>query len=702
MSTPWNPKSNPYEAITSEYFDPVQHPSVIDVNLKIEVYQITYDWGLMAGSELQEYVPPYYVGTLEGQVTSANFTVDSTSDMRTSGSFSIILDEGSKFLIHANDYLYWQHVWFKVIKQYIYLNDGGLEDECVVGWFVPNDGSYSYNSETREFSLSCTDMLSFYTDTRGGHLSEFMESCSGLLYQMPSTADPESEDFKEDMLWAANHASGMVVEGEKNNRLNDKKYNNYLASLTDNNISTIWEQHYSKYKKDNDDSSLENEQNFTDVPTREFNDTASLIRRIVRDYGQIIPLASLYVRLQNDTEMLPYDLEFNGDSTLYDVLKKIVDLYPRQYIYFDTNRQLNLVQGALAWGDDWDIVANKAREFSVITLEEHWNVDLSNIKNFTVVFGRDECCSSYYYLTDLQAICEDCGKLYEYPVMPAGEESRICKKCGGKLQRFYVTNGSYSVLQIGTHKQVINEDNVLTEEEAFNTAKALTIANCRAKKTLSVTLLDRYFNMYARPDIGIGTRIEYTSKTTRETDVYTILKWSNNFTDRTVTLELEPYYPCVDEHAVFVSENSDKYSCRILPTPEFTYSIDESGLLTMIIHNGWHTKYSMFKIYCTKTDIPFGENMDFWSWSMSMNFIGETCEVYTEETDTEHETKVFRYQFKENGRYLLTCQAWNPNIHPSSCPNMEVINVNVSKFENKYVTSDNEYLIDENNDYYVS
>lgn len=110
----------------------------------------------------------------------------------------------------------------------------------------------------------------------------------------------------------------------------------------------------------------------------------------------------------------------------------------------------------------------------------------------------------------------------------------------------YVTNSGSSIQQIGTHKQVVYNDNITNEkdkDEAFNTAKALTLESCRAKKTLSVTLEDRYFNMYARPDIGVGTRIEYTSKATRETDLYTIIKWSNNFLDRTVTMELEPFYP---------------------------------------------------------------------------------------------------------------------------------------------------------------
>lgn len=323
MSQVWNPKPNPYEPILSNYLSPIQHPHNIKINLKIEVYRITYDWGLMAGSELQEYVPPYFEGTLDGQITSANFTVDSTSDMRTSGAFSIILNEGSKFISHASDCLYWQYVWFKVIKEYKYPNNGWGTDEFVVGWFVPDSASYSYNSDSREFSISCTDMISFYSETRGGHISEFMESCSGLLYQIPSTANPNSQEFVDDMTNAAVYASGMVIEGEKNNSLKDKKNNNYLDSTDEKNIGILWKQQYTNYQKDHSDDDNRDRDNFKSDNEPEFTDTTSLIRRIIGDYAQLIPIDSLYIRLQNDHEMLPYDIKFDGNTSLYDVLKKL-------------------------------------------------------------------------------------------------------------------------------------------------------------------------------------------------------------------------------------------------------------------------------------------------------------------------------------------------------------------------------------------
>ena len=93
-------------------------------------------------------------------------------------------------------------------------------------------------------------------------------------------------------------------------------------------------------------------------------------------------------------------MEFNGDTALYDVFKKIIDLYPRQTVYFDSNRTLCFEQRALAWNEFSDNDTRfRAREFYDLVLEEQWSVSVDNIKNFTVVWGRDNTTYGYYYMT---------------------------------------------------------------------------------------------------------------------------------------------------------------------------------------------------------------------------------------------------------------------------------------------------------------
>lgn len=734
----WDKKTGAFEKIGTDYLLPDSHPEgTTAIDLEIEVYFIDYDWGTQGviNGELTEFGQPYYVGNLDGQIISANITLDSTSDMRTSGSFSIILDENSEFIVNANDSIYWQHVWFRVIKKYYYPNDidrypmynwgdhiglwnnNGLyasdPSQSILGWFVPNSSSSTYNAETREFNISCTDMLSYFTASRGGHLSHWFESIAHLDYSFYDSINHNDANFLKDKRDVATYSNGVLIEGKNNYSLIDLQYNNYFANLLSANVksddkdkvSEIWSDAYSKYCEQykTNVNKLSN-YSVTKVfgANSSFTSTASLLKVMIGDYAQIIPIKNVVVMLQNDYEMLPYDMEFSGDTYLYDMFKKILDLYPRQYMYFDTDRVLHFEQMALAWLEGGqNCVQYKAREFYDLVIEEQWNINLENTKNFTVVWGRDNATYGFYYMTSYQAVCPNCGKKIDFSTerLYTPEVKRICPQCENRLIRLHGGNETYSVQQIGTHKQVIYNDNITTEEEAFNEAKWKTIESCRASKTLTVTLEDKYLSMYQASDKAVGRRIEYKSHLTNETDVYTLLKWTNNFTDGTVTMELEPYYTCADEYlATGLKVRKKTYSVKVLKEPTFDYTVDENGLFTMIINNGWQTSYSLFKIYYRPTNAPVGE-YDFWHTTMGVDFLGETCEVYTKETETEYQTKIFRHQFEKSGRYMITCQAWNPNIHPSGCAILKVIEVNLGE---KYVSSDDKYFIDEDNKNYIS
>ncbi len=721
-----------YDIIDSNYLTEENHADDIRLELVVEVYGIAYDWGRVISEGLPdgsgvvtEWQAPIYEGTLDGYVTSANFSIDSTSDMRSSCSLSIILDYNSPFISHADDYNYWAGVWLRIIKKYSYpnniadypkhdwdgkqglWNNNGLfqsdPSESVIGWFVPIENSTSYNAETREFSISCTDMMSCFTESRGGHLSPYNESAAGIGYNFYDTENAYVEagidtgnNFAMDKQLSALRANGFIIEGEKTLQISDKQYNNYFAQVKERGEkpSAIWESSYNTYvQSDPDDSS-----NFNYIPSKISDSALATISRIVADYGQFIPFTGLYIKLQKDYAQLPYDIDISGDTSLYETLKKITDLYPRQYIYFDTDRQLNLKQTALAWRDTTDGVDYRAKEFSGLIVEEHWNTNYENISNYVFVYGRDQTCHGYYWITPFKGLCEQCGTVYDYPAMPANPDIRYCPKCGkfSPLKRLYVTDEAFSTTLIGTHKKVVYDDNLITERECIDAAKAIALESCRAAKTLSVTLDDRYLSMYQLADKGVGHRIEYKSKLTGETNVYNVLKWSNDFTSGLVTMELEPYYTCANEYDVFYDTKAG-LSCSILPMPTFTYSVDDEGVMTLIINNGKFTKYSLFKIYC-REDNQYTQSEDyFWFLAFDMHFIGETCEVYTEETETECQTKVFRYKFDKNGKYAITCQAWNPNIHPSSCPEPQVVTVDC--YKDRLVTHDGQYLTTSKGEY---
>ena len=83
----WDKKVGTYDKIDSNYLTPEPHAHNIGIDLEVEVYLIYYDWGLQGifNDKFVDFAPPYYIGNLEGKITSANFSLDSTSDMRTSG-----------------------------------------------------------------------------------------------------------------------------------------------------------------------------------------------------------------------------------------------------------------------------------------------------------------------------------------------------------------------------------------------------------------------------------------------------------------------------------------------------------------------------------------------------------------------------------------------------------------------------------------
>ncbi len=151
-------------------------------------------------------------------------------------------------------------------------------------------------------------------------------------------------------------------------------------------------------------------------------------------YGGLIPIRSAYINLQDDFDPLPYDLEFTGDTTLYDVFRKILDLYPRQMMFFDTNRCINFVQQNLQWNEPWNSVDIRAREIYDLVLEESWSVNYSNASNYVVVWGRDNTCHSYYYITEFMTYCPHCNKKFAYDGRP---NNRSCPNCGHEMQAIF-------------------------------------------------------------------------------------------------------------------------------------------------------------------------------------------------------------------------------------------------------------------------
>lgn len=639
--------------------------------------------------------PLTYENTLIGKCINGNFTIDSTSDIRSSCSLDIIL-ENDNFIQDPANYL-WYKKLLRITKKYEYPNDKNMypayqwgdriglwnnngiipsdPSQYVIGWFVPNQGGYSYNANSRLLSMSCTDLMSFMTENRGGHLlttNRFSGEYNGNEFynveyneeEMQIIGYVHSKEIGEKVYDEPfKYSAGIVLEGDGNYANSMQQFTNYFdyfyyisASNPQFEVPDLWQEDYDNFIQSHSEYTPVG---FTEGQTQA-KDIYGLVYNLVLSHYTGFPYMGVNIRLQDDYKKLPYDIEFNGDVTLYDVLKKIVDLYPRQYMYFDSNLKLNLVQKALTYNDAYNKTNFKGREISGLVIDEQWNKNLENVKNCVVVFGRDNTCSGIYYISAQMVYCDNCyhtyhsnyNDVYEENETPGFGAGSPCPNCGSILKPLF-TNNPFCVENYGLHKYVVYDDNYTTDEECRNAAKYIAWESCRCAETVSVTIADRYLSLYQWSDKGVGDRIEYTSKVTGETNLYTLLKWSNDINNNTVTLELEPWYPCEDE-----------YYC--LPAPTFTYTIDSSGNLEMIITNGEMTEKSLFKIYIAPQEgqvyrSPFEV------------LAGETCEVY------DSTSKVFRYKFHSSGSYAIKCMAWSPNLHPSGFSAVQMVNVNITE-----------------------
>ncbi len=262
----WDKKTGSYEPVKSDYLTPEPHAICPEIELEIEVYQIPLDWGItitkvedeVSGVQGSSRCPPEYLGTLKGICTDADFTIDSSTDMRNSCSLTMVVGNDNGILgqsisefMNASSYS-WKCKWLRIIKKYHYMNDVDMypvfnwgdrfglwnnngifrsdPSRHIIGWFVPNEGSVSYNADTKELSMSCIDIMSYLSDTRGGHLTYYWERPWVQL----ALTDKGDGKYESDHIKSPEYSSGLLLEGSADLNVQDRQFNNYLAGTPKN------------------------------------------------------------------------------------------------------------------------------------------------------------------------------------------------------------------------------------------------------------------------------------------------------------------------------------------------------------------------------------------------------------------------------------------------------------------------------------
>lgn len=228
------------------------------------------------------------VDSLEGLCTSGTITIDANSDIRRSGSISLVVKDSS-FEITTGGRIFLD----KYLRVWVGINVLATNEiswtNC--GLFIIDAPNYQYDISTNSLTLSLLDLMAKLTGVRNGYLK-------GTPVSFPA-----GENLRQAII------SVLELGGFKN----------YI------------------------------------------------------------------VEAPPDPGIIPFDLNFSQGSTLYTLLKGLLDLYPDYEMFFDVNGTFIYQKIPSGEGDQIMVDDSLWKELST---NENINVDFQNVKNSIEVYGR--------------------------------------------------------------------------------------------------------------------------------------------------------------------------------------------------------------------------------------------------------------------------------------------------------------------------
>ena len=304
----------------------------------------------------------------------------------------------------------------------------------------------------------------------------------------------------------------------------------------------------------------------------------------VTDY--IVDEMGEYYDTVNHNEV-PYDLEFPTGVTVYDIVRELRDLYPAWETFFDVEGTFICQMIPTCENDSIVLDANILKE---LVVDEQINQDYTQIKNVTQVYGQiieadryaDECTntSNQYNvsLSDFELLTGTViavkvnvnntsnmtlrvNSLTAYPitdtsgnVLPSDTliaDTVYCFKYQNSQWQYlgqYQASGisknenpdsPYSIHKIGERLQVLsggNYDYIYSDTIAQQTAE---YENWKASKlTDGVTLTTIII-----PWLDVNQKLEYTTKSTKETNQYITKSVTLDFVSGLQTINMSRFYP---------------------------------------------------------------------------------------------------------------------------------------------------------------
>ncbi|MCI8669969.1 MAG: DUF5048 domain-containing protein [Lachnospiraceae bacterium] len=362
------------------------------------------------------------IGNLEGEITDGSFSMDASSDIRRTLSLSLFVKDSS--LEIGED----KKIWLdKLIGVQIGIEYGPKQIRWYpLGIFVLKNANYNYSEDTNELSLECSDLTCLLNGERGG----IVRGAKSVLIESGATVTPVVTDIiqfdyagfllthEHYTMWNDDILLGFTIHISKKFQPSSSKnsppvyinVNNlgYLP-LVDSDLNPI-----RLYKLENDKPySFKYTKKVTGNEAKEYlifnemNTIQGAMESCLRQFGgiagyNIASIGSTQTATQDNPYpcLIPYDLNFDCGTSVYEIITTLRDLYSGYDTYFDENGIFicdEIPNGA----DEGCLFDETVLEELVISEQDSY--DLTSIRNITEIWGKSLDTHHYCPLPALTA-----------------------------------------------------------------------------------------------------------------------------------------------------------------------------------------------------------------------------------------------------------------------------------------------------------
>lgn len=302
----------------------------------------------------------YIVDELQGYVTEGSGSDDATADVR----------KTCNFTLHSYDKTYdvdeYNRIWLnqrvRIDIGYEYCNEIMYYTK---GTYVFDSCSYTYDGSTRDIQFQCSDLVNTMNGTHSGIVLGECPYCDKPLYEC---GEHRGQFFSETIIIEGcnlNEETGLYEGNDIKKTVEDLLEQ---FGITEYRIDTIGQvsclQGYVSNWKQNRMDTGTTEEEANEAEKNGIDDLAN-------DHGT--------------WHMIPYDLEFSTEVTLWEILTKIRDLYSGYEMFFDKDGMF-VFQLIPTCQDDMNILDHT--QFEGLVISENTDLDLTTVRNATYVYGQ--------------------------------------------------------------------------------------------------------------------------------------------------------------------------------------------------------------------------------------------------------------------------------------------------------------------------